>query len=251
MRVPNKLKVIRKIVCIFAVTVLAGCARQPSLESIAYREFGARSIVMIPQAGPPGTASPEYRGNWYQYVPGTVAAPKIVNQERDDLRRRAETWTVVQSKYCPQHQFRLNQTIAQSAPDIIDDYKLDASFSLNPVEWFSRTHARATFSDLSEEEFGRLKRVTIGLKNVRTFTLSENDLNASLEKVKRSKCYSQYLESESRKVQVAKVVMADVSIKTEAARGFRLSVGRLKGYVVKRSNFSRTGKSLLIAFVPR
>jgi hypothetical protein len=243
----NRLNVVFS--ALLALPIL-GCAREPSLRSIAYREFGPGAIVVTPQLSPPSRRSPEYASNDFRYVPGTFASPKIVNFGRDDLSRRAEVWTIPQGKYCEQRLFRLHQTVIAHRPDIVDDYKLDATFPLDIAALLERASVRQTYSNLSDGEFGKLKRVTITLKRVRWYSLTDDDLTRSFNQIKNTKCFADIMKQQ-RVVQVAKVIFADLNVKRESARGIRLALGPIEGHAVESSTFIRNGKYLMIAILPR
>ncbi|MBX3521597.1 MAG: hypothetical protein KF807_00165 [Xanthobacteraceae bacterium] len=234
----------------FLALSLGACGGAPSLRSIAYEEFGANAIVMLPHAAPPHQSTPEYILNTYRYVPGALAEPAFVEEERDDIRRRAAVWTVSGGPVCWPTGYQLHQTLVDERPDpIVRNYELEATASLNPFAWFSRQAIRETFFDLKENEFGKLKRVTITLSNIRTYEVGEDELDKSLASIKkRNFCGFRFKDSH---VQVRRIIIADVSVVRQSATGIKLATVPLEARHLRRAHFERQGKGMMIVFLPR
>ncbi|WP_316159476.1 hypothetical protein [Bradyrhizobium sp. SZCCHNRI3042] len=231
------------------LAVVSACARQPNLQSIVYREFGPRAIVLSPQSSPPGPSSPEYKQNDYSYAPGALAGPGRIERERDLARGLAEVWNTFPPKYCPHRFVRLDQANVQNEKDVVDDYILDAVWPLDFTAWLNRKAVRETYGNLSEGEIGKLKRVTITLKNVKSYSLDDAALDAAYRQMS-PKCVNA-LRSLPRSVQVAKLLIANISIRTQSARGFRLALGPFEAHQVNRSTFAASSNYLMFAIIPR
>lgn len=229
-----------------------GCAREPTLQSVAFREFGVNSIVLKPQQSTPHYQSKEYLQNDFRYVPGSLAAPASVANELNLLRGRAESWNIVAGLHCQQTIVNLHRALKTTHPDIVDDYRLDATFPGGLFSLFDWASVRQTYSDLNDNEFGKLRRVTITLKRVKSFELDESRLDQSLAQIKKSSCYRELFAGYTgRYIQVGKVYIADVKRTIESSDGIKIALGPLSARNVSGLRYLRSGNQLMVAIVPR
>ncbi|MCP3391928.1 hypothetical protein NLM27_24350 [Bradyrhizobium sp. CCGB12] len=238
----------RALAAILVAAFVGNCTRQPTLRSIAFREFGPRSTVLDPVASLPGDGR-RYARNNYAYVPGTLVAP-LVENDRDLVRGLADRWNTVHQdiRFCPQHRFKLRQIALEKHKDIIDDYIMDQTLSFDPQTWANRSALRQSYSMLAENEIGRLKRVTFRLKNIRSYTLDQSQLYDAKEEIKRNGCFA-LLGGRSNLKQVARAYVGDIDLDIEYASGGRLGTDAARFHIERSNSFRRNAKSVLLAVI--
>jgi hypothetical protein len=230
----------------FALAV-SGCAREPTLRSVVYRGLGADMVIIEPISSAPGADSKAYASNKYPYVPGTFVL-KIVEKSRDPLLSRAEVWnTIAQGKnYCQQRILKLHEISEQAQDDVVDDYIVDQAFSLDPRTWFSGRAIRQTYSELRDDEFGRLKRVTIKLTNIKSYSLTSDQTRAALEDIEKRKCIIR-IRSQGSPIRVRRLIVADLDVDVQYAGGVKFKSDVLVFNIFRFNGFARNAKKVLIA----
>ena len=224
--------------CAISLAVLvASCAREPSLRSIVYREFGPNAVLLDPIASPSRKRS---------FAPGSLARIDI-EQPRDVLRGLSERWNVVQqtTQLCQQKKKLLKDMLAEHRPNVIDDYIFDQTFGAP----HDRSLLRASYADLNENEIGRIGRVTFKLTNVVSYSLDQPELLAALQEIQKSNCMTD-LRGDAKIAQVAKIYLADLDIKVERAIGAKAGIGSTKAWIQRSNGFMRRTQQGILAIVP-
>lgn len=216
---------------------LASCAREPTLRSIVYREFGPDAVLLDPIASASRKRS---------FAPGSLAKIDI-EQPKDVFRGLAERWNVVQqtTHLCQQKKARLKDMLAEQRPNIIEDYIFDHTLGAP----HDRSILRTSYTDLNDNEIGRIGRITFKLTNVVSYSLNQPALLVALQEIQQSRCMTD-LRGDAKIAQVAKIYMADMDIKIEKSAGVKLGIGNTRAWIQTSNGFiRRTGKGL-IAIVP-
>jgi hypothetical protein len=233
-----------------AALALGGCAREPSLRSAVFQKFQGQVTILDPAATPPGSASKYYKRNEYPYVPGTLVLASV-QKPKDIVNGLAEIWRTVhqQKNYCQQRVITLSQSgVLERQADYIDDYRLDTTFSWDPEIWFNRKAIRATYEDISDNEMGRLRRVTISLSNLRVYSLTPEQWEKAMADLKDRHCLAR-LSAQGSLVAVRKVILGDVKVETQYAGGVRFKTDVLKFHILQSGGDLRANKNAILGVV--
>ena len=240
----------KKIALAFcAVVALGGCAREPSLRSAVFHKFQGQASILDPAATPPGPGR-KYNRNEYPYVPGTLVLASVQKQ-KDVVNGLAEIWRTVfqQKNYCQQRVIKLSESgVLERAPDYVDDYRLDTTVSWDPETWFNRKTIRATYEDISDNEMGRLRRVTISLSNLRVYSLTSEQWDKAMADLKGRHCMER-LSAQGSLVAVRKVIVGDVKVETQYAGGVRFKTDVLKFHILRSGGDLRANTNAILGVI--
>jgi DNA-binding Lrp family transcriptional regulator len=241
----------RKLALVLCVAAaLGGCAREPSLRSAFFQKFNGQATILDPAATPPGPNSKYYKRNEYAYVPGTFVLASVQKQ-KDVVAGLAEIWRTVQQQknYCQQRVVKLLESgVVEREVDYIDDYRLDATVSWDPETWFNKKAIRATYEDISENEIGRLRRVTISLTNLRVYSLTPEQWEKAIADLKGRRCMVR-LSGQGSLVAVKKVILGDINVETQYAGGVRFKTDVLKFHILQSGGDLRANKNAILGVI--
>jgi hypothetical protein len=233
-----------------AVAALGGCAREPSLRSAVFQKFQGQATILDPAATPPGAASKYYKSNAYPYVPGTIVLASV-QKPKDVVNGLAEIWRTVhqQKNYCQQRVVKLSESgVLERQIDYIDDYRLDTTLSWNLETWFNRKAIRATYEDISDNEIGRLRRVTISLSNLRVYSLTPEQWEKAMADLRDRHCMAR-LSGQGSLVAVKKVILGDVRVETQYAGGVGFKTDVLKFHILQSGGDLRANKNAILGVI--
>ncbi|SFH94930.1 hypothetical protein [Bradyrhizobium sp. Gha] len=206
--------------------------------------------MLDPVATPPGSPSKYYKRNSYPYVPGTFVLASV-QKPKDVFNGLAEVWRIVhqQKNYCQQRAVKLfDSGVLERQIDYTDDYRLDATLSWDPQTWFNKNAIRATYEDISDNEIGRLRRVTISLSNLRVYSLTPEQWDKAMADLKGRHCMTR-LAAQGSLVTIKKVILGDVKVETQYAGGVRLKTDILKLHILQSAGNLSANKNAILGVI--
>lgn len=183
-------------------------------------------------------------------MPGTFVLASV-QKPKDVFNGLAEIWRTVrqQKNYCQQRVVRLFESgVLERQIDYIDDYRLDTTVSWNPEAWFNKKAIRATYEDISDNEIGRLRRVTIGLSNLRVYSLTSEQWEKAMADLTGRHCVAR-LSAQGSMATIKKVILGDVKVETQYAGGVRFKTDVLKFHILQSGGNLRANKNAILGVI--
>jgi hypothetical protein len=224
---------------LFALLILCGCAREPSLRSYVYTQLDASAVVVSPLVHPPSS------GNAFPYSPGNLTRPARITPA-DPGRFEAATWYT--GKFCPISAKAFlfsNAHYDGFGQDITYNYEFDPAL---PLFGYADAERNRAISDLqlSDNDLKYIDRISIVIKNVKIFTI-RSDLRAPRAAIPIAPGCARFLYP----FQIARMYEADIDVQIQSLHGAAVNVPLLRAKILKQYMSRQQGKGVVIAVLPR
>lgn len=223
--------VIVRIVPVWMLAVaLVGCAQAPDLRSVAYAHLGSNVVLIKPIQAVPPAGSGSYATNDYFGMPGTVFLPTWEIEPFDDINQRSAVWAVLGAQACEPLSYRLNDTAITQLDDIMLDYVLDDTVRLLPIGLTDASYVKRDFPGLPKNVLGKLRRITIVLRNLKVHAADAYLLARGLSDARSDRCFERAFRR-SKAFQIERVYTAEYDTHIETTSGADVSALFLKARV--------------------
>lgn len=236
--------------------LISGCTHY-SQRSAAYSAFGPNTILMRPTFSAPRKNSRNYKLNNFVFLPGFLIKPVGILADVDHKRRKSAVWSSIKNNKCaPSPQFYTLDNVEETKlPEVKVHYDFEFSFSsflkslirldfrriLGLISKEERKIAAIQDFNIKKNDIGKLKEVSIHLKNIRKIEIKSDKINKALKLILKE---CRYL---SNQWQVIKAYSADIDVDIKEASGASVNIKILKAKILRKLSLRLNGKNQFFA----